>query len=114
MRADLLLLDLDDWAYQPLNSVSRQLVYGETGRGLRHVLVDGRVVVRDGVVTTVDEAALRAEIADLLGVFRSDFDANAARMAPAIPYLLDALSRLRDTDVGPSRLLDERHTEIKP
>ena len=49
---------------------ARQVVYGETGRGLRHVLVDGRLVVRDGVFTTVDEAALRAEIAELMGGFR--------------------------------------------
>jgi hypothetical protein len=94
MRADLVLLDLDDWAYQPFNSAARQVVYGETGRGLRHVLVDGRPVIRDGVATTVDETALRAEIAELLVGFRRDFDANATRMAPAVPYLLSALTRV--------------------
>ena len=107
MRADLVLMDLADWAYQPFNSAARQVVYGESGRGVRHVLVDGRVVLRDGVVTTVDESALRAEIAELLVGFRQDFDANAARMAPAVPHLLDALERIRTVDVGPSRLLDE-------
>jgi cytosine/adenosine deaminase-related metal-dependent hydrolase len=107
MRADLVLVDLDDWAYQPFNSAARQVVYGESGRGVRHVLVDGRVVLRDGVITTVDESALRAEIAELLVGFRQDFDANAARMAPAVPYLLDALERIRTVEVGPSRLLDE-------
>jgi 5-methylthioadenosine/S-adenosylhomocysteine deaminase len=107
MRADIVLVDLADWAYQPFNSAARQVVYGETGRGLRHVLVDGRIVVRDGVVTTVDETALRAEIAELMPAFRSDFDANARLMARMTPHQLAALERVRNVDVGPSRLLDE-------
>jgi len=47
--------------YLPLTRVVNQLVYGEDGRSLRMVMVDGRVVVKDGRVTTVDEDALAKE-----------------------------------------------------
>jgi len=42
----------------PMNSAARQLVHIEAGRGVRHVIVDGRVVVRDRALTTVDEATI--------------------------------------------------------
>ena len=45
MKADLALIDLNDFAYQPLNSAARQMVYSETGRGVHTVMVDGEVVL---------------------------------------------------------------------
>ena len=64
--ADLTLLDLANPSFVPLNSAARQVVYRESGAAVRTVLVDGRVVVDNGRVTTIDEAALRAEIIDLM------------------------------------------------
>ena len=40
-----------------------QLVWGSDGRSVRDVVIDGRVVVRDGRCVTVDVDALRAEAA---------------------------------------------------
>lgn len=40
-----------------------QLVWASDGRSVRHVVVGGEVVVRDGVVATVDVAALQREAA---------------------------------------------------
>ena len=57
-RANLVFIDLADPSWRPLNSAVRQLIYGETGRAVRHVMAGGRMVVRDGVVTTVDETVL--------------------------------------------------------
>ena len=57
-RANLVFVDLADPSWRPLNSAVRQLVYGETGRGVRHVMVRGRRVVRDGALTTIDEIGL--------------------------------------------------------
>src|SRR5262245_10345908 len=53
LKADLTLIDLRDPTFSPMNSAARQLVHVEAGRGVRHVLVDGRVVVRDRNLTTV-------------------------------------------------------------
>jgi 5-methylthioadenosine/S-adenosylhomocysteine deaminase len=57
--ADLILIDLRDVAYLPYNSAARQLVYTEAGRGVETVIVDGRIVVRDRKVLTIDEDGLR-------------------------------------------------------
>ena len=62
MKADLVLIDLSDSAYQPFNSAARQLVYCETGRGVDTVMVDGRIVLRSGALTTLDETAFRLEL----------------------------------------------------
>ena len=60
MLADLALIDLADLAYLPFNSAARQLVFSETGRGVRTVMVDGRIVLSDGKLTTLDEARISA------------------------------------------------------
>jgi 5-methylthioadenosine/S-adenosylhomocysteine deaminase len=64
-RADLVLLDLDAFGFVPLNDPVRQVVYCETGASVRTVLVNGRVVVDDGRLTTLDLPALRAEAREL-------------------------------------------------
>lgn len=75
MKADLVLLDLDDLAWQPFGSASRQLVYSETGRALHTVLVDGRILLRGGRMTTVDEAAFGAELAEAMQAVEHDLGA---------------------------------------
>jgi 5-methylthioadenosine/S-adenosylhomocysteine deaminase len=57
-RADLVLFDLDHPEWRPLLNPVQNLVYAATGASVRTVLVDGRVVVDDGRVTTIDEREL--------------------------------------------------------
>lgn len=104
-RADLVLLDLRDTAYLPYNSAARQLVYTETGRSIRTVLVDGRVVVRDGVATTIDEDALRREVHDLMKSFAPEFEAMVRQRAVALPHLRAAHDRVWSTDLNLARFL---------
>ncbi len=66
MKADIVALDLSDPAFRPLNSVARQVVFSETGRSVRHVWVDGRRVVADGAVTTIDENKLIKDLTALM------------------------------------------------
>ena len=107
-RADLALIDLSEPSYLPFNSAARQLVYAESGRGVRTVIVDGRIVVRDGRATMVDEAALAAEIAELSEASDRDYAALVERQAPAVPYLLRANAALAKADLGINRFVGDR------
>ena len=59
-RADLIVLDLDGPHAQPAEAdlVSR-IVYSARAADVRHAIVDGRIVVRDGVLKTADTAEIR-------------------------------------------------------
>ena len=57
-RANLVFIDLNDPVWRPMNSAVRQLVYAETGRSVRHVLVQGQWVVLDGRCAMIDEDKL--------------------------------------------------------
>lgn len=61
--ADLVVHDARTLDWTPRGDVGLQLVWGTDGRTVRDVVVGGRVVVRDGVCTTVDVDALRVEVA---------------------------------------------------
>ncbi|HEY7246698.1 MAG TPA: amidohydrolase family protein [Xanthobacteraceae bacterium] len=104
-KADLILIDLDDVAYLPYNSAARQLVYTESGRGVETVIVDGRVVMKDRKVKTIDEEALRREVAGLMRHFIADYEAVVASRKRAIPYMLEAHRKVWQADIGMSRLV---------
>ncbi len=105
MKADLILLDMDDTAWLPYNSAARQLVYSETGRSVETVLVDGRIVMKDRRMTTIDEDALRAEVTDLMPGFIKDYDEVVRTRAPALPHMLEMHERVWRADVGLQRFL---------
>jgi 5-methylthioadenosine/S-adenosylhomocysteine deaminase len=104
-KADLILIDLNDAAYLPYNSAARQLVYTEAGRGVESVIVDGRVVMRDRKVKTLDEDALRREVADLMRHFIADYDAVVESRKRALPYMLEAHRRMWQPDIGMNRFI---------
>jgi cytosine/adenosine deaminase-related metal-dependent hydrolase len=72
-KADLVLHDRDRPEWTPLLNVANQLVYSADGRGVHTVFVDGRRVVADYRLTTVDETDLyrRAQAAGEAIVARS-------------------------------------------
>lgn len=63
-RADLVVHDLSGPSWRPRGRPDLNLVWGTDGRSVRDVVVDGRMVVRAGRCTLVDEAALAARAAD--------------------------------------------------
>lgn len=62
--ADVVLLARSDFGLAGALDLEAGLALSETGRAVRHVVVDGEVVVEDGRSTRVDEEALRAAIAE--------------------------------------------------
>lgn len=108
IRADLVLLDLNDPAFLPLNDVVRQVVYAESGRAVRTVVVDGRVVLRDGVPETIDLVDLRARLDEVMPTFRRDLVEVSGRVRTLAPYLEEAHRRTWAEDVGVNRLFTGR------
>jgi 5-methylthioadenosine/S-adenosylhomocysteine deaminase len=60
--ADLVVYRLDAPWWVPVNDIVNQMVFAETGASVDTVLIDGRVVVANGVVTTFDVDALLREV----------------------------------------------------
>lgn len=56
-KADLVMVDTTSPAMRPVRDPLRSLIYAAADRAVRHVFVDGRQVVVDGRVTTLDLAA---------------------------------------------------------
>ena len=64
-RADLVLYDLDVPEWRPLLDPVNNLVYAATGASVRTVLIDGRVVLDEGRMTTIDETDVYRRIESL-------------------------------------------------
>lgn len=87
-RADLALYRLDHPWWVPVNDPVAQLVFAETGAAVSHVLVDGRILVEDGRITSFDAAGALAEIRDRMASMKrrnADLFAVAEAIARAIP-----------------------------
>lgn len=61
--ADVVLVDKLHDGLAGAQELEAGLVLSETGRGVRHVIVDGRLVVEDGRCLTVDETEVRRAVA---------------------------------------------------
>ena len=60
-RADLVFLDLGHINYVPLGNLARQIVFTENAAAVDSVMIDGRMVLDHGQITTLDEAKLRRD-----------------------------------------------------
>ena len=87
-KADLVLVDCQHPAMRPCRDPLRSLIYSASDRAVRHVFVDGRQVVRDGVVTTIDYPAAAAALEEaqaraMLSIPRNDWAGRTANeLAP--------------------------------
>ena len=61
-RADIVFLDLDWVHWMPVRNPVHQLVQAEDATGVRHVMIDGRWIVRDRRLLTLDLEALRRKV----------------------------------------------------
>ncbi len=100
-KADVILLDRDAWGFIPLHDPVRQLAFSATSECVRTSIVDGRVVMRDRVIQSLDEAALKAEVAEAAERFRRDyFPAMQAGAARVEPYVRQVYERCTGLAVG--------------
>ena len=70
-KADLSVIDYANPFMTPIHDPVSAIVYSALGHETRTVIINGRIVMRDGIVTSVDEAAVRGRAqacADALAV----------------------------------------------
>jgi cytosine/adenosine deaminase-related metal-dependent hydrolase len=104
-RADLVLFDLDTVPFIPLNTPLNHLAYCLPSSSVREVLVEGRVVVRDGRLTTVDEAALLGEAQELGRSFVERSGAAFELGRELLPAVAEGYRRAVASDVGVHRYI---------
>jgi 5-methylthioadenosine/S-adenosylhomocysteine deaminase len=87
-RADVILLDAESWGFVPALDPVRQLAFAGSAEAVRTVVIEGRVVMRDRRIVTVDEAALKAEFTAAADRFwREDVPKMRAGAARLRPYM---------------------------
>jgi cytosine/adenosine deaminase-related metal-dependent hydrolase len=100
--ADLVMLDLGGVAFTPRHDVVRQVVYAERGGGVRTVVIGGRIVMEDGVVTTVDEPKLLAEIRSAADRLHAAGEPGWSRSRELEPYFAEIYRRAASMPVAVS------------
>jgi len=106
-EADLIVLDLDTIGFTPLNNLKRQLVFCEDGSSVAMTMVAGRIVMRDGKLLTVDEAALKAEIREAVREYLPTFARIEAHAQTLLPFYREMYERAVAQEVGMSRWLND-------
>ena len=102
-RADLIMLDLRGYGFRPINDLRHHLVYCENGSSIEIVMVDGRVVVEQGRLTTVDEAAVFAEIDELVPAYLAEHGQLEQLNSRFEPYFRQMHQRATAQDIGINR-----------
>jgi 5-methylthioadenosine/S-adenosylhomocysteine deaminase len=95
-KADIVFLDLSRIQYLPLNHAARQMVFQENGSGVKHVMIDGRLIVRNRRVLTVDYGRLREEVTranDRLRVENEDAARLVRQLEPLVGQFCVGLSK---------------------
>ncbi|MEM8550781.1 MAG: amidohydrolase [Pseudomonadota bacterium] len=99
-QADVIVLDRKHWGFIPLHDPVRQIAFSAASEAVRTSIVAGRVVLRDRLLTLVDEAALLSEISEAAERFRREdcprMSAGAARVRP---FLDEMHTRATQTNV---------------
>lgn len=58
-KADIIVLDYENAFMTPIHNPVSAIVYSSLGHEVTSVVIDGRFVMRDGVVTSIDERSVR-------------------------------------------------------
>lgn len=101
--ADLLILNLNNYAFMPLNDVAKHLVYSENGSSIETVMVAGRTVMQRGKLTTVNEDEIFAEIKELVPAHLAEHAELERRNAPFEPLMAEIHRRSTLLDIGLNR-----------
>jgi 5-methylthioadenosine/S-adenosylhomocysteine deaminase len=101
--ADLLILDLETYAFLPLNGIDKHLVFSENGSSIETVMVNGEVVMKGNRLTKVDETAIFAEIREVVPPLVTEHAAHERANAVFEPVMAEIHRRATVQDIGMNR-----------
>lgn len=101
--ADLLILDLTTLSFMPLNDVAKHLVYAENGSSIETVMVAGDIVVNQGRMCSIDEAAILAEIRELVPAHLAEHARLEQRNAAFHSTMAEIHRRATSKNIGMNR-----------
>ncbi|QKJ87720.1 5-methylthioadenosine/S-adenosylhomocysteine deaminase [Paramixta manurensis] len=101
--ADLVMLDLDTLPFTPLNHLPRQLVYADVSRSVVMTMVAGKVVVKNGQLLTINEAALRQAARECYALLAPKRDALMQQAAERLPFYRAMYDKSLTVEVGMNR-----------
>jgi 5-methylthioadenosine/S-adenosylhomocysteine deaminase len=110
-RADLTLLDRDAISYVPFHRPISQIVYADTGGSVDMVIVDGKVVVEEGRVTTIPRDEILTAFQEAYRDIIPAVNEAAASSARYQPYVEEAYRRCAAVPIGPNPVLWGRSRE---
>lgn len=101
MKADFILIDLDTLSFLPRNNLTNQLVYTEHGGSVEAVVVDGKFIMKNRTVLTMDEAAIIDEYRQLQNEIYKKLSARLIEREKLESYLREAHSQSLDSALSP-------------
>ncbi len=104
MRADMVFLDMNTTAFTPRNDLIKHLVYCENGSSIVRVMINGRTVVKDKKILTVDEKGLMKELNGMMGEFRKEYVKAKEWADKLFPYVNEIYWKSYRQTTGLNRL----------
>ena len=72
-KADLVMFDLSAYSFTPLNDIKNHIVYCENGSHIKNVMIAGKMVLKDGEFTSINEKAVLSELRDMQDEFMNNY-----------------------------------------
>lgn len=113
-KADLLVWDLTTLNFTPRQRLDHQLVYSENGTSLEYVMVNGRVTVDHGRLTTMDEDAILTEFNALLPEIKSWQDRTDQLNDVFLPAFSQMYETCRHQPLAINRWADMTDCSVEP
>lgn len=86
-KADFVLYDLNTVSFTPRHELPIHLVYAEHGKSIRKVFVNGKIIVENDRITTLNEQDILAELRDLMPDYLSHRNDCHKASHQILPYM---------------------------
>lgn len=104
MRADMVFLNMNTPAFTPRNDLIKHLVYCENGSSIVRVMIDGKTVVENGKILTIDEESLLEELRGMIEDFQKDYIKTKEWADRLFPYVDEVYRKCCEQTTGINRL----------